>query len=119
MCVFCFTVKGLKKYLPLHIMDALEKELRELLLKKNDPECLTQLYMLLDSVRELANTIEDEIGKECISDDSDSDECHDDDSDECHDDSSDSDISFTKEELKLISNPEQRAFYKRYSLVPK
>jgi hypothetical protein len=96
-------------------MDALEKELRELLLKKNDPECLTQLYMLLDSVRELANTIEDEIAEECVSDDSDSD----DDSDECHDDSSDSDISFTKEELKLISDPEQRAFYKRYSLVPK
>jgi hypothetical protein len=97
-------------------MDALEKELRELLMKKNDPSCLTQLYMLLDSVRELANTIEDEIGEECISDDSDSD---DDDDYECRDDSSDSDISFTKEELKLISGPEQRAFYKRYSLVPK
>ena len=97
-------------------MDALEKELRELLMKKNDPSCLTQLYMLLDSVRELANTIEDEIGEECISDDSDSD---DDNDDECRDDSSDSDISFTKEELKLISGPEQRAFYKRYSLVPK
>jgi hypothetical protein len=96
-------------------MDALEKELRELLLKKNDPECLTQLYMLLDSVRELANTIEDEIAEECVSDDSDSDN----DIDEYHNDSSDSDISFTKEELKLISSPEQRAFYKRYSLVPK
>ena len=97
-------------------MEALEKELRELLMKKNDPSCLTQLYMLLDSVRELANTIEDEIGEECISDDSDSDDNND---DECRDDSSDSDISFTKEELKLISSPEQRAFYKRYSLVPK
>ena len=97
-------------------MDALEKELRELLMKKNDPSYLTQLYMLLDSVRELANTIEDEIGEESISNDSDSD---DDDDDECRDDSSDSDISFTKEELKLISGPEQRAFYKRYSLVPK
>lgn len=95
-------------------MDALEKELRELLMKKNDPKYLAQLYVLLDSVRELANTIEDEIGEECVSEDD-----VDDSDDECLDDSSDSDISFTQEELKLISSPEQRAFYKRYSLVPK
>jgi len=101
-------------------MDALETELRELLLKKNDPVCLTQLYILLDSVRELANTIEDEIGEECVSEEDD--DVTEDDDNECPDesyDSSDSDISFTKEELKLISSPEQRAFYKRYSLVPK
>lgn len=96
-------------------MDALEKELRELLTKKNDPKYLAQLYLLLDSVRELANTIEDEIGDECVSED----DVDDDSDDECHYDSSDSDISFTQEELKLISGPEQRAFYKRYSLVPK
>lgn len=96
-------------------MDALEKELRELLTKKNDPKYLAQLYLLLDSVRELANTIEDEIGNECVSED----DVDDDSDDECHYDSSDSDISFTQEELKLISGPEQRAFYKRYSLVPK
>lgn len=96
-------------------MDALEKELRELLMKKNDPKYLAQLYVLLDSVRELANIIEDEIGEECVSDDDDDDDT----ADECFDDSSDSDISFTQEELKLISSPEQRAFYKRYSLVPK
>lgn len=95
-------------------MDALEKELRELLMKKNDPKYLAKLYVLLDSVRELANTIEDEICEECVSEDD-----VDDSDDECHDDSSDSDISFTQEELKLISSPEQRAFYKRYSLVPK
>ena len=95
-------------------MDALEKELRELLMKKNDPKYLAQLYVLLDSVRELTNTIEDEIGEECVSEDD-----VDDSDDECFDDSSDSDISFTQEELKLISSPEKRAFYKRYSLVPK
>ena len=99
-------------------MDALEKELRELLTKKNDPKYLAQLYLLLDSVRELANTIEDEIGDECVSED----DVDDDSDDECPDesyDTDDSDISFTQEELKLISGPEQRAFYKRYSLVPK
>jgi len=97
-----------------HIMDALEKELRDLLLKKNDPKYLAQLYVLLDSVRELTNIIEDEIGEECVSDTDD-----DDGDDECFDDSSDSDASFTQEELKLIHSPEQRAFYKKYSLVPK
>lgn len=96
-------------------MDALEKELRELLKKKNDPVYLTQLYLLLDSVRELANIIEDEIGEEEEDDSYDTEE---DDKDDSYD-TDDSDISFTKEELNLIHSPEQRAFYKRYSLVPK
>jgi hypothetical protein len=33
-------------------------------------------------------------------------------------DSDDSDISFTKEERKLIRDSEHRAFLKRYSIVP-
>jgi len=91
-------------------MDSLENELRALLLKKNDPKYLTQLYLLLDSVRALADTIEAEIEEESESysesDNSDSSD-------------SDSDASFTKEERKLIRSPEQYAFLKRYSLAPK
>ncbi len=93
-------------------MDSLENELRELLLKKNDPKYLAQLYLLLDSVRALADTIEAEIEEESESD-SESDNSDSSDSD------SDSDASFTKEERKLIRSPEQYAFLKRYSLVPK
>jgi hypothetical protein len=93
-------------------MDSLENELRALLLKKNDPKYLAQLYLLLDSVRALADTIEAEIEEESESD-SESDNSDSSDSD------SDSDASFTKEERKLIRSPEQYAFLKRYSLVPK
>ncbi len=93
-------------------MDSLENELRALLLKKNDPKYLAQLYLLLDSVRVLADTIEAEIEEESESE-SESDNSDSSDSD------SDSDASFTKEERKLIRSPEQYAFLKRYSLVPK
>lgn len=93
-------------------MDSLENELRALLLKKNDPKYLAQLYLLLDSVRALADTIEAEIEEESESE-SESDNSDSSDSD------SDSDASFTKEERKLIRSPEQYAFLKRYSLVPK
>lgn len=93
-------------------MDSLENELRALLLKKNDPKYLAQLYLLLDSVRALADTIEAEIEEESESD-SESDNSDSSDSD------SDSDASFTKEERKLIRSPEQYAFLKRYSLAPK
>jgi hypothetical protein len=92
-------------------MDSLEHELRALLLKKTEPKYLAQLYLLLDSVRVLADTIEAEIEE---SDDVSSSDSESDDSD-----SSDSDASFTKEERKLIRSPEQYAFLKRYSLVPK
>jgi hypothetical protein len=92
-------------------MDSLEHELRALLLKKNDPKYLAQLYLLLDSVRALADTIEAEI--------EDSDDVSSSDSESDDSDSSDSDASFTKEERKLIRSPEQYAFLKRYSLVPK
>lgn len=93
-------------------MDSLENELRALLLKKTEPKYLAQLYLLLDSVRALADTIEAEIEE---SDDVSSLE-----SDSSSDSSdSDSDASFTKEERKLIRSPEQYAFLKRYSLVPK
>jgi hypothetical protein len=96
-------------------MDSLENELRALLLKKTEPKYLAQLYLLLDSVRVLADTIEAEIeDSESSSSDSDSDGS---DSESASD--SDSDASFTKEERKLIRSPEQYAFLKRYSLVPK
>lgn len=95
-------------------MDSLENELRALLLKKTEPKYLAQLYLLLDSVRALADTIEAEIEEE-ESDDVSSLES--DSSSESSD--SDSDASFTKEERKLIRSPEQYAFLKRYSLVPK
>jgi len=97
-------------------MDSLENELRALLLKKTEPKYLAQLYLLLDSVRALADTIEAEIEEsdDVSSLDSDSDGS---DSESASD--SDSDASFTKEERKLIRSPEQYAFLKRYSLVPK
>jgi hypothetical protein len=93
-------------------MDSLENELRALLLKKTEPKYLAQLYLLLDSVRALADTIEAEIEEESES----SSESTQSSSDS---DDSDSDASFTKEERKLIRSPEQYAFLKRYSLVPK
>jgi hypothetical protein len=92
-------------------MDSLENELRALLLKKTEPKYLAQLYLLLDSVRVLADTIEAEIEEESES------SSESDDSDSSSD--SDSDASFTKEERKLIRSPEQYAFLKRYSLLPK
>ena len=94
-------------------MDSLENELRALLLKKTEPKYLAQLYLLLDSVRALADTIEAEIEEESES----SSESDNSDSDSSSD--SDSDASFTKEERKLIRSPEQYAFLKRYSLLPK
>ena len=94
-------------------MDLLENELRVLLLKKTEPKYLAQLYLLLDSVRALADTIEAEIEEESDVSSSESSDSDSDDSD------SDSDTSFTKEERKLIRSPEQYAFLKRYSLVPK
>ena len=96
-------------------MDSLENELRALLLKKTEPKYLAQLYLLLDSVRALADTIEAEIEE---SDDVSSLES-DSSSDSESASDSDSDASFTKEERKLIRSPEQYAFLKRYSLVPK
>jgi len=95
-------------------MDSLENELRTLLLKKTEPKYLAQLYLLLDSVRVLADTIEAEIEE---SDDVSSLES--DSSSDSESSDSDSDASFTKEERKLIRSPEQYAFLKRYSLVPK
>jgi hypothetical protein len=94
-------------------MDSLENELRALLLKKTEPKYLAQLYLLLDSVRALADTIEAEIEEESDNVSS----LESDSSSESSD--SDSDASFTKEERKLIRSPEQYAFLKRYSLVPK
>ncbi len=101
-------------------MDALETELKALLLKKNDPESLAKLYLLLDSVRALADTIEAELETEDDSSSS-SEEDEEDVVEEVieeESDSDDSDISFTKEERKLIKGPEHRAFLKRYSIVP-
>ncbi len=97
-------------------MDSLEHELRALLLKKTEPKYLAQLYLLLDSVRALADTIEADIEE---SDDVSSLEPESDISDSESASDSDSDASFTKEERKLIRSPEQYAFLKRYSLVPK
>jgi spore cortex formation protein SpoVR/YcgB (stage V sporulation) len=96
-------------------MDALETELRALLVNKNDPESLAKLYLLLDSVRALADTIEAELD---IEDDSSS--SSEDEEEEVIEepDSDDSDVSFTKEERKLIRDSEHRAFLKRYSIVP-
>ena len=97
-------------------MDALETELRALLLKKNDPECLAKLYLLLDSVRTLADTVEAELDTEDDSSSSSEEEEEEEVIEEP--DSDDSDVSFTKEERKLIKDPEHRAFLKRYSIVP-
>lgn len=97
-------------------MDALETELKALLVKKNDPESLAKLYLLLDSVRALADTIEAELEKDESSSSDEEDE--EDEVVEEESDSDDSDVSFTKEERKLIKGPEHRAFLKRYSIVP-
>lgn len=98
-------------------MEALETELRTLLLSKTDPKCLAQLYLLLDSIRALANSVEAEIEEETsdYNDNSDSDT---DDEDKPLPDY-DSDASFTEEENKKIRSPEHRAFLKKYSLKPK
>jgi hypothetical protein len=102
-------------------MDALETELSALLLNKNDPECLAKLYLLLDSVRALADNVEAELDKDDSSsedEESSSDENVVEEVIEDDYDSDDSDVSFTKEERKLIKGPEHRAFLKRYSIVP-
>ena len=99
-------------------MESLETELRTRLWSKTDPKCLAQLYLLLDSVRALADSIEAEIEEET----SDSDKDNDNDSDVDDDNPSpnyDSDASFTEEENKKIRSPEHRAFLKKYSLKPK
>jgi hypothetical protein len=97
-------------------MESLETELRTLLLSKTDPKCLAQLYLLLDSVRALADSVEAEIEEET----SDSDKDNDNNSDEDKPSPDyDSDASFTEEENKKIRSAEHRAFLKRYSLKPK
>ena len=99
-------------------MESLETELRTLLLSKTDPKCLAQLYLLLDSVRALADSVEAEIEEET----SDSDKDDDNDSDADKDKPSlnyDSDASFTEEENSKIRSPEHRTFLKKYSLKPK
>ena len=108
-------------------MESLETELRTLLLFKTDPKCLAQLYLLLDSVRALADSVEAEIEEETI--DSDTDDDLDDDAldDDALDNDTrskpspdyDSDASFTEEENNKIRSPEHRAFLKKYSLKPK
>jgi spore cortex formation protein SpoVR/YcgB (stage V sporulation) len=98
-------------------MDALETELKALLLNKNDPESLAKLYLLLDSVRALADNIEAELDAEDESSSSSEEEDEEEVIEEEYD-SDDSDISFTKEECKLIRDSEHRAFLKRYSIVP-
>ncbi len=97
-------------------MEALETELRTLLLSKTNPKCLAQLYLLLDSVRALADSVEAEIEDETsdYNDNSDSDADEDKPSPDY-----DSDASFTEEENKKIRSPEHRAFLKKYSLKPK
>jgi len=100
-------------------MDALETELRALLLNKNDPECLAKLYLLLDSVRALADNVEAELDKDDSSSDDEEEDEEEEEELEEEPDSDDSDISFTKEERKLIRDSEHRAFLKRYSIVPK
>ena len=90
----------------------LETELRELLANKNDPKHLAQLFILLDSIKDLVATIEAE-----IEDDNDDEDDYDDDNDDAVD--YDSDTAFTDEERKKINGPEHYAFLKRYSLVPK
>jgi len=95
-------------------MESLETELRTLLLSKTDPKCLAQLYLLLDSVRALADSVEAEIEEET----SDSDIDDDSDDDKPSPDY-DSDASFTEEENSKIRSPEHRTFLKKYSLKPK
>lgn len=98
-------------------MEVLETELRTLLLSKNDPKCLAQLYLLLDSVRALADSVEAEIEEETgdYNENSDSDA----DDDDKPSPNYDSDASFTEEENEKIRSPEHRAFLKKYSLKPK
>lgn len=98
-------------------MESLETELRTLLLSKTDPKCLAQLYLLLDSVRALADSVEAEIEEE--TGDSDKDDDSDDDTRSKPSPDYDSDASFTEEESKKIRSPEHRAFLKKYSLKPK
>ena len=98
-------------------MESLETELRTLLLSKTDPKCLAQLYLLLDSVRALADSVEAEIEEES-SDYNDNSNSDTDDEDKPLPDY-DSDASFTEEENKKIRSPEHRAFLKKYSLKPK
>ena len=95
-------------------MEALETELRTLLLSKTNPKCLAQLYLLLDPVRALADSVEAEIEEETSDSDTD-----DDSDDDKQSPNYDSDASFTEEENKKIRSPEHRAFLKKYSLKPK
>lgn len=98
-------------------MESLETELRTLLLSKTDPKCLAQLYLLLDSVRALADSVEAEIEEE-TSDNNDNSDSDTDDEDNPSPDY-DSDASFTEEENSKIRSPEHRTFLKKYSLKPK
>lgn len=98
-------------------MESLESELRTLLLSKTNPKCLAQLYLLLDSVRALADSIEAEIEEETS--DSDTDYNSDNDARSRQSPNYDSDVSFTEEENKKIRSPEHRAFLKKYSMRPK
>ena len=103
-------------------MESLETELRTLLLSKTDPKCLAQLYLLLDSVRALADSIEAEIEEETIDSDTDDDldnDALDNDTRSKPSPDYDSDASFTEEENNKIRSPEHRAFLKKYSLKPK
>ena len=103
-------------------MESLETELRTLLLFKTDPKCLAQLYLLLDSVRALADSVEAEIEEETIDSDTDDDlddDALDDDTRSKPSPDYDSDASFTEEESEKIRSPEHRAFLKKYSLKPK
>lgn len=98
-------------------MESLETELRTLLLSKTNPKCLAQLYLLLDSVRALSDSVEAEIEEETS--DSDIDDDSDDDTRNKPSPDYDSDASFTEEENSKIRSPEHRAFLKKYSLKPK
>ena len=102
----------------IHIMESLETELRTLLLSKTDPKCLAQLYLLLDSIRALADSIEAEIEEETSDYNNNSDSDADVDEDKPSPDY-DSDVSFTEEENEKIRSAEHRAFLKKYSLKPK
>ena len=98
-------------------MESLETELRTLLLSKTNPKCLAQLYLLLDSVRALADSVEAEIEEETSDNNDNSDSDTDDEDNPLP--NYDSDASFTEEENKKIRSPEHRAFLKKYSLKPK
>ena len=98
-------------------MESLETELRTLLLSKTNPKCLAQLYLLLDSVRALADSVEAEIEEETSDNNDNSDSDTDDEDNPLP--NYDSDASFTEEENSKIRSPEHRAFLKKYSLKPK